>query len=50
MYRELAWTEAAEAHIVRHAVSPGEVEDTINSRPVLTRRGIDAFRRKGHPS
>lgn len=39
MYRETAWTEASEAHIARHAVTPGEVEDTINSRPVLTCRG-----------
>jgi uncharacterized DUF497 family protein len=42
MYREIAWTEAAEAHIARHGVSPGEVEDTINARPVLVRRGRDA--------
>jgi len=39
VYREIAWTEASEAHIARHGVSPGEVEDVVNGRPVLTMRG-----------
>lgn len=39
VYREILWTEASEAHIARHGVQPEEVEDAINARPVLTRRG-----------
>ncbi len=41
VYREILWTEASEAHIARHGVRPAEVEDAINTRPILTRRGRD---------
>lgn len=39
MYREIVWTEASEEHIAVHRVRPAEVEDAVNSRPVLTLRG-----------
>ncbi len=39
VYREIVWSDTSEAHVARHGVSPGEVEDAINCRPVLTRRG-----------
>lgn len=39
MYREIAWTEASEDHIAAHGVRPEEVEEAVNSRPVLTLAG-----------
>lgn len=39
VYREILWTNASEAHIARHGVRPEEVEDAINTGPILTRRG-----------
>ncbi len=39
MYREIVWTETSEEHIAAHGVRPGEVEDAVNGRPVLTLRG-----------
>jgi hypothetical protein len=39
VYREIAWSDASETHLARHGVSPGEVEDAINGRPVLVQRG-----------
>jgi hypothetical protein len=39
VYREILWTDASEAHIARHGVRPEEVEDAINTGPILTRRG-----------
>lgn len=41
VYREILWTDASEAHIARHGVRPEEVEEAINTRPILTRRGRD---------
>jgi uncharacterized DUF497 family protein len=41
VYREILWTEASETHIARHGVRPEEVEDAINTRSVLARRGRD---------
>jgi uncharacterized DUF497 family protein len=39
--REIHWTERAEAHIMRHNVTPDEVEQVINTRPRLTMNGRD---------
>ncbi|OLL69881.1 hypothetical protein Ae168Ps1_6376 [Pseudonocardia sp. Ae168_Ps1] len=33
MWREIQWTEESEAHIARHSVAPGEVEQLVNTRP-----------------
>jgi len=42
MWYEIAWSEESESHIARHDVSPGEVEECINSRPNMTLRGPHA--------
>ena len=39
VYREIAWTDASEEHIAVHGVRPEEVEESINTRPVLAGRG-----------
>ena len=31
--REIRWTSESEAHIARHGVTAGEVEQAVNSRP-----------------
>ena len=43
MYREIAWTEASEEHIAAHGVRPEEVEEAVNSRPVLTLAGREGI-------
>lgn len=35
------WTEQAEDHISRHGVTPTEVEELVNSRPIYTSTGRD---------
>lgn len=39
--REIRWTERAEDHIAAHGVTPGEVEQVVNTRPRLTVPGRD---------
>jgi uncharacterized DUF497 family protein len=39
VYREIVWTEASEEHIAVHNVRTEEVEEAINTRPVLTAPG-----------
>lgn len=34
MFREIRWTADREEHIARHQVSPAEVEELLNSRPL----------------
>ncbi|GAA1404082.1 hypothetical protein GCM10009613_65840 [Pseudonocardia kongjuensis] len=33
MWREIQWTEQSEEHIARHSVTPGEVDELVNTRP-----------------
>lgn len=40
-WREIQWSDDSEAHIARHNVAPGEVEQLVNSRPRYTRPGRD---------
>jgi uncharacterized DUF497 family protein len=37
--REISWSPEREAHIARHGVTPGEVEDVCYSRPRWTATG-----------
>lgn len=39
VYREIVWTDVSEEHIAVHGVRPEEVEESINTRPVLAGRG-----------
>lgn len=39
MWREIRWTEQSEAHIARHAVTPDDIEQLINTRPRYTTAG-----------
>jgi len=39
VFGEVAWDEASEAHVARHAVTPDEVEDVLFSRPRLVQSG-----------
>lgn len=41
MYREIMWTDESEDHISRHDVTPAEIEDLVNSRPIFTSVGRD---------
>ena len=36
---EIRWTEESEAHIARHNVAPGDVEDVLYTRPRLVAPG-----------
>lgn len=38
-WREIRWTEDSEAHIARHDLTPGEVEEVVNTRPRLVEPG-----------
>ena len=35
VFGEVAWDEASEAHLARHAITPDEVEDVLFCRPRL---------------
>ncbi len=39
VFGEVAWDEASEAHVARHAVTPDEVEDVLFCRPRLVQGG-----------
>jgi uncharacterized protein len=39
VYREVMWTEESEDHIARHQVTPQEVDEVVNSRPIYTVAG-----------
>jgi hypothetical protein len=39
--REIRWTEESEDHIARHEVTPGEVEQVVNTRPRLVVAGTE---------
>jgi hypothetical protein len=39
LVREIRWTERAEDRVSTHAVSPGEVEQVVNTRPRLVLTG-----------
>lgn len=39
MFGEVRWTEESEAHIARHDVTPGEVEEAIYLRPTYEAPG-----------
>lgn len=41
MWRELVWTDASEAHIARHNVTPAEVEEIVNTRPRWEHPGVE---------
>jgi hypothetical protein len=41
---EILWTEESEAHIARHGITPGEVEDAIYSRPRWVASGREGTR------
>lgn len=41
MFREVRWTDDREAHIARHNVTPGEVEDVLFGRPIFIDDQID---------
>jgi hypothetical protein len=41
---EILWTEESEAHIARHGITPGEVEDAIYARPRWIAPGRDGTR------
>jgi len=41
---EIAWTEETEAHIARHGITPGEVEEAIYTRPRLVAPGREGTR------
>ena len=36
----MAWDEASEAHVARHAITPDEVEDVLFCRPRLVQAGL----------
>ena len=40
VFGEVAWDEASEAHVARHAVTPDEVEDVLFCRPRLVQAGL----------
>lgn len=40
-WREIRWNDDSEAHIARHHIVPGEVEELVNSRPRLAKPGRD---------
>jgi hypothetical protein len=42
VWRELAWSDASEAHIAKHNVRPTEVEEVVNTRPQWEHAGVDA--------
>lgn len=41
---EVAWSDESEAHIARHNVAPREVEEVLDSRPLLYQQGRDETR------
>ena len=41
MSSDIAWSEASEAHIARHDVSPSEVAEALTSRPQRVAPGRD---------
>lgn len=36
VYREIVWTDESEEHIELHDITPSEVEELVNSRPVYS--------------
>ena len=39
VFREVRWTDWSEDHLVRHGVTPGEVEEVLFTRPRWTTKG-----------